>query len=187
MITKAPRTIIYDWSINKNRNRATVIILVLACLWMLLIPWFMSPQLDPFVARIGLGTYTLTWLLIVLGIIAIHEGLHGVFFWLYSRHLSFGVKWKTKFGPAPYATSSGRMFTKRQYQMIGFAPQFLSATLLVFGIVTHDAISALLLMAAAANLAGGCIDIWSIYEIQRLPENILVEDTSDGFKVWSAD
>lgn len=180
------RALIYDWSIRKGKKKLVVAIMVLACLGLIVVPIVMSPMTEPLVLKIGLGAYCLIWLALIFAIVVTHEALHGLFFYLFSRKVSFGVKWKTKFGPAPYASSPGTLFSKRQYQMIGFAPQFLSALLLIVGVFLHAPALAILVMAATANLAGGCVDMWSIYELQRMPKDILVEDTSDGFKVWQS-
>jgi hypothetical protein len=163
-----------------------MIVILLAGLGILAVPFLMAPTITPLVQRIGMGTYVLMWLSLIIGMVIIHEGLHGLFFWIYSRKVNFGVKWKTRFGPTPYASSPHSLFTKRQYQMMGIAPQILTAVLLCSGgAFAHVPIAAIGIMVAATNLGGGCVDLWAAFEIQRMPKDILVEDTGDGFKVWS--
>ncbi len=185
MNTDTTRTILYQWDIRKGKDKTSLLAILLGSLLMLSLPTLLSPQLTPIVLHIGLIGYSLTWLGLLLGIVIIHEGLHGLFFWTYSRRVKFGVKWKTKYGPTPYATSPNSVFTRPQYQIIALAPQILTAVLFVLSSFLDSSSSAILIIVAIMNLGAGCIDIWSALKVQSFPKKALIEDTQDGFTVWS--
>jgi hypothetical protein len=179
------RTLLFDWSIHNNKNKAVIVILVLVCLALIAIPIVLSPFTSDMIMKIGFGQYCAIWLALILAITIIHEGLHGVFFYYYSKKVRFGVKWKSKFGPTPYASSPDSLFTKKQFQVISLAPQILTVAVMFAGTFFSLPIFAMCVIFGVANLGGGCIDLWTAYELQKLPDDIMVEDTKDGFRVWA--
>jgi flagellar basal body-associated protein FliL len=188
MTTSTPgMTPIYDWGINNKKNRGFLVILIISIIMLTAIPIAVTPMVYPFIYKIGLWAYTIMWVALIISIIVIHEGLHGLFFYLYSKHVNFGIRWKTKVGPTPYATANGQLFTKRQYQMVAIAPQIMTlAVIFAIQLLTNNLPAvAIIIMIAAINLGGGCADLWCVYQLQRFPDDILVEDTKDGFKVWA--
>ena len=179
-------TEIYDWNVNQKKNKLFRLILVLACLIMVAIPIAVTPMVYPLIDHIGIGYYSIIWLALIISMVVIHEGLHGIFFYAYSKHVNFGIRWKTKVGPTPYATANGQFFTKRQYQIIGLAPQLFTIALIsITWLLTSLPALAIVIMVAATNLGGGSADLWAVYELAKLPDNIMVEDTKDGFRVWA--
>lgn len=132
------------------------------------------------------------WIAIPLSVVLsfvgvlIHEGLHGLFFWLYSGKAQFGAKLWTHMGPVFYATSAGSRFTRLQYAQIGLAPQLL--TLFCFtAVVSFQLPAALfyfLIMVGSQNLGGGTFDMYATYRVSRLPSGCLIEDVKDGWKVY---
>lgn len=174
-----------EWSINKSSKKAKLII-VGSCIALVVFFSLISPVTASIFETINPITWGLTWIAIVIAIVVLHEIMHGLFFWLYSKRVQFGVKWSV-LGANPYATSKGSRFSKRQFQMIGIAPQLLTLALFILAVATFQLninVSIFALMGAATNLAGGCVDIYSVYQVGRCPNVILVEDTGDGFKIW---
>lgn len=178
-----------EWSIRKSSKWDKLFILGSA---IALIVFFimMSPVTNYIFETVNPVVWGLAWLVVVIALVVIHEALHGLFFWLYSERVQYGIKWKTVFGPTPYATSIGSKFTKRQFQMIGIAPQLLTVVLLGLSLATFrvsSPVSMFALMSAMTNLAGGCVDIYSAFQVGRYSNAILVEDTGDGYKIWQQD
>jgi hypothetical protein len=147
----------------------------------------LTPLIAPILIQLGSLKWILIWLAIIITLVALHELMHGLFFWLYSKKVQFGVKWKSKFGPTPYATSPDSLFTKHQFQMIALAPQILSIMALILSVAlfhTNSTISTFALMFAMTNLAGGCIDLYSVFQLMKYPDSVLLEDTGDGYRIW---
>lgn len=118
--------------------------------------------------------------------IAIHEGLHGLFFKVYGKFVQFGFKAWTKVGPVFYATSAGNMFTRFQYMQISLGPQIFTALCFAVVIVFHlPAIFWMVILTMGAqNLGGGIFDMYAAYRVLKLPRGAMIEDVKDGWKVY---
>lgn len=184
MGTSANLAILCDWNLHSKKfKRVTALVMGLAIAVLCVIPMLLSPITLPIVMEMGLGVYAMMWIGVFVGITIIHEGLHGLFFYWYSRKVSFGVKW-SRLGPTPYATARGQVFTKKQYRMIAVAPQALSVAFIIVAIPFGIPMLAFGLIAAIGNLGGGCIDLYTAWFLHYFPDDVMVEDTSDGFRVW---
>lgn len=122
----------------------------------------------------------------VIVVIVLHEGLHGLFFWVFGGKVRFGASFRTGMGPAFWASSPGGLFSKNQFQIIGLAPQLLTMLLLL--LLTFASLPNILaypiLLGAAFNVGVGCLDIFTIFLLRRYPKGVLVEDTKDGLRIW---
>jgi len=118
--------------------------------------------------------------------IVLHEGLHGLFLWIFSKKVQFGATLKSSYGPIFYATSRGSLIPRIKFQTTMLAPQILTILpLLALALATlPDTLANGLLVVAALNLGGSCIDIWGFFLLQKYPRTVLVEDTEDGCKIY---
>ena len=120
-------------------------------------------------------------LLIIFITVTIHELVHGLFFWLFSKS-------RPQFGIGPgyaYAAAPDWFFPKGQYLIIGMAPL---VVLTVIGLIAI-AFAPLgwlpaIFLVIVFNAGGAIGDIYVCLRIGLEAPNIWVKDTGDGFEVY---
>lgn len=116
----------------------------------------------------------------------LHEGLHGIMFWLYTKRVKFGVKFDKIFWVMPYATSPGSKLRRGQLVRVALAPQIATIIMLVacLSISPGWVLPRLLFWMAMFNFAGGALDIYMSIWLFRFKPNILIEGTIDGAVIY---
>lgn len=182
------------WDFNLKRDWRTGLLLQAAGIGLFLLFGIglgalirrLRPDLDFQQALFGAwDSWALVGLLLfsMMLVISLHEGVHGLFFWVFTRvQPVFGLGW----GYA-YACAPGWYFTRGQYAVIGLAP----FVLLSFAGIVLIAVSPAVWIGALfwlvlLNASGAVGDFWFIARILREPSDILVEDTGDGFRVYGS-
>ena len=117
-------------------------------------------------------------------VVVLHEGLHGLFFRLFGGDVSFGVKWKTIFGPVFWASSS-KLFPRVQSQTVALAPQLLTIVMLVVAVQLSATAQWLCLLMAGMNICGGAFDMYVAMRLRKFARACLVADTRDGVQVFA--
>lgn len=138
------------------------------------------------------GDFTLTLPFLALGIVGLivttavtlvlHELVHGVFFWLFTRaRPRFGIGLTYAYAAAP-----GWYIPRGRFLTTGLAPLIVltAAGLLVLPIVPYPA-AILLLVALFVNAAGAIGDLYMVWRIVLAPRGVLIEDQGDGVR-WFA-
>jgi len=125
-------------------------------------------------------------LLSLLGIAAgqmvLHELVHGVFFWLFTRSRpTFGFRGWYAFAAAP-----GWFLPRGQYLVVNLAPFVLLSVLgiLLLAVVPTGALAAIL-AGTVMNAAGAVGDLWVVFLILRERRPIVIEDLGDGFNFYA--
>ena len=124
----------------------------------------------------------LVLLFITIGMVFLHEGIHGLFFWLFTGDKPrFGFKVVYAFAGAP-----DWYITKLPYIWIGIAPVVVITILglLILLIVPEGWILPILLFMTM-NASGASGDIYTIFWLLRKPDNILLNDSGDRVLVFS--
>jgi hypothetical protein len=124
------------------------------------------------------------WLLLVATNTVIHEIIHGIFFWLFTRSRPvFGITLAYAYAAAPDWYIPGS-----QYWMIGLAP------LLVIGAVGLWVIAFSppawwfgVAVVVAFNTGGAVGDIWVVYKLLRTSPLCLVKDTGHSIAFYQAE
>ncbi len=122
------------------------------------------------------------WVIVTLvPVILLHELVHGLFFWWFSRDRPrFGLGWGYAYAAAP-----DWFFEKRQYLVIGLAP--LAGISLLGGLLiglTPVSWSAAWVSAMLLNAAGAMGDAYICWKIGREPADVWIRDTGDGFEIY---
>lgn len=112
-------------------------------------------------------------------ILIIHELIHGLFFWLFSRKkVTFGFK-----QGLAYASCPGFLFSKTQFFITLSSPFIvITALLLILQLSLFHPIVMLFLLSWHASACAG--DFYMIKLIRKAPANIRVEDTASGIDLW---
>ncbi|WP_192988286.1 DUF3267 domain-containing protein [Carnobacterium mobile] len=117
----------------------------------------------------------------LLGIIVVHELIHGLFFKL------FNTEGKVKFGfknGLAYATSPNSFYSKRNFLIILMAP-FITITLLLFLMYLFCLIPPYAFIWLASIHASTCVgDFYFSYLVIKAPKNSYVEDTEQGINIY---
>ncbi len=136
----------------------------------------------PINSSVNLSTFFQGIVGVIIGgffILIIHELIHGLFFWLFSRKK---VKFGFKQGLA-YATCPGFLFSKKQFFITLSSPFIvITAILLMLQYSLFHPMVILFLISWHASACAG--DFYMIKIIIKAPANILIEDTESGIDLW---
>jgi hypothetical protein len=117
-------------------------------------------------------------LLCIIFVLFIHEMVHGMFFWIFTKERpKFGLR-----GGYAYASAPDWYLPKYQYIVVGLSP-FLVISILGMLFATFLATSLLpyLLVIVSFNAAGALGDMIVVAWIMRQEQTILVKDQGDKF------
>jgi hypothetical protein len=118
---------------------------------------------------------------VIVGIIVLHEAIHGILFLVLGAKPRFGLKLIGKFLPVAYATSTVPIL-RNQYLLVCLGPFLLTLFLLLIAILAPtENLAAAALMAMAMNASGSVGDIIAANKVRRHNRSELFEDTEDGF------
>lgn len=180
--------LIEDWKLKNlpRRKRAGVFILGISSVFLVVYLGGYLFGVDAKSAAGNLALWAVMLLAILVAVVVLHEGLHGLFFWIFSGKVRFGAKLKTPMGPVFWASSPGSLIPRTKFQIIALAPQSLTVVLfLILALVPlSNTLAYVLLVAAALNLSGGCLDIFVAILLRRYPRSVLIKDMKEGFEAY---
>jgi Putative zincin peptidase len=145
--------------------------------------WLRPGLIQTFSAGVEIRLLDLFVLVISLVVfLALHELVHGAFFWIYSRSWpKFGLR-----SGYAYAAAPGWYFPRRQYLVIALAPFVLLTILgMILLAVVPVGMLAAILFGMVTNAAGAVGDIWIAFMIIKERRTIVIEDLGDGFHFYS--
>lgn len=137
-------------------NVAATVLFVVWIVLFLKIAASLHPELNTIEIRVGSLLQILPILVLPIFSIVLHELVHGVFLWLFTREFPrFGLK-----GLFAYASSPGWYIPRNQYVVVALAP-FVLITLTGIGCLLFLPLSAALpvILIMAANAAGAVGDM----------------------------
>lgn len=166
-----------DKKLIRNLNLISIPLFILFfVLFTVLTMWYREP---------GETKFTLLEMIIgivsLVGIIILHELIHGIFFKL------FNTKGKVKFGfknGLAYATSPNSFYSKGKFQIILLEP-FVLNTLFLYVLYHLRLLNPYPFVLLASIHASACVgDFYFSYLIVKAPKNSLVEDTEQGISFY---
>lgn len=121
------------------------------------------------------------YLLLLIGTLAAHEGLHGAAILALGFRPRFGMKLRK----LVLYTTADAYFTRRQYLIITLAP-LLGITLagLPLMLLPPPAIAAWIGIAVAMNAASSIGDMWMAAVMTSFPRAALFRDEADGMSIF---
>lgn len=140
-------------------------------------PDYKADDLFSFLSGFSLLSVLFSLILMVL----LHEGIHGFFFWFFTREMPvFGYKGSYAFAAAP-----DWYLPRNQYLIVGSAP-FVLLTLVGLIIMSFSPLPAfpVLLTVLTLNAAGAFGDMYVVAKVISFPPGALVKDVGDGFTVY---
>lgn len=168
-----------DIDLEKNKKQYAIVnVLSLVLALIVLVPvWLLAPEGAEFVHELS---SLLLLLAGMIGYIFLHEAVHGVCFWAYSKQKPhFG--WKNVYAYA----ASDCYYRKGPYLVIGLAP------VVLWGVVL--ALMAVLLpvewywpvqLIQIINLSGAAGDLYVTWLLSRMPKDIWVTDSGISMQVY---
>ncbi len=116
-------------------------------------------------------------LIAVIVMLFVHEGLHGVFFWLFSRS-------RPKFAFKGYyasASAPGWYFPRRQYILIGLAPLIFITLAGIAGLAWFPKTLVLpTLLILIFNTSGAIGDLWVVGRLLAFPATTYILDSGSA-------
>jgi hypothetical protein len=128
-------------------------------------------------ALLFLGLIVVALLLVPVVVFVVHEGVHGLFFWLFTRaRPRFGYK-----GWYLYASAPGWFLSRNRFLVVGLSPLVLmTAAAIGLAMVLPPEAAAVVLIGAAFNAAGSVGDLYICARLLAVPASAVVEDRPDG-------
>lgn len=120
-------------------------------------------------------------LLIILLVLVLHEAVHGIFFWIFSRHQPiFGFK-----SGYAYAAMPDWYFPRSQYMIIGIAPFILLDVIgmIMLAIVPVNAVW-MVLVALLMNSSGAVADLAVVTWLLTKPSDTIALDKADTIELY---
>ncbi len=183
------------WGLDLARNRTTAIVLnVLGIPIFVFAGWlflraaaYLRPEIvsGEFVRRLAgqpLILY-LDFFVVVALTTLLHEFIHGVFFWIYTRSTPvFGIKLLFAYAGAPEW-----YIPRNRYAVVGLAPLVL-ISVVGFLLIPLTSLPAaqLILFGMVVNTAGAVGDIYVCGRILHLAPDVLIQDTGYVFDVYGS-
>ena len=167
-------------------NVVGLLFLVLFCyLFTLATTWLREASEQLFAFTL---TDLLLWLITIpsslIGVIILHELVHGLFFWLFTKEKPhFGFKMVYAYAAAPTW-----YIPRNQFIIIGAAPLILLtlAGLTLMASVPKSLLPALI-FSLTFNAAGAVGDLYIIWWLLAKPSNVLIQDVGDVFTIYGAE
>lgn len=144
-----------------------------------------SNSLEIFSGNIDGLAGLIRWIGLLLGVVAVmivlHEGLHGLFFWIFTgKRPVFAIRWSYAYAAAP-----GCFIPRGLYMVVGLAPLVILTTAgLALIPVVPISLLFFLVLFTALNLAGAVGDIWVVGWLLRKSPSTLVRDFGDQIEVF---
>lgn len=126
----------------------------------------------------------LVTVLLLAGVVVLHELVHGAVIRHYGGDVSYGVGLAGFVLPYAYATTTSRL-TRNQFAAVALAPLVLITAVGVPVMVVTE--SLWLLLPLAFNVAGAVGDVWMTGVLLRYPSHVTVEDSVTGFRIYGRD
>jgi hypothetical protein len=115
-------------------------------------------------------------------VVYLHEGIHGLGFWLATRTRPvFGMRNLYFFAAAP-----DWYIPRNSYLLIGLAPLLVISALCIFmmAVIPREFISAFLILAVM-NASGAVGDLWVAVLLLRQPADALANDRGDEIRIYA--
>jgi hypothetical protein len=174
-----------DLSKNKRLSillsLAAILLFVPSCVGLVLFAGWARPELTG-PRTFSLGIVAIVGLFVsVVFMLLIHELIHGLFFWMFTRS-------KPVFALRPlyaYAAAPDWFIPARQYWIVGLAPLVLIDVLgLLLIFVASPGWVMVLAFVVALNTAGSVGDLYIVARLFRLSSGSLVKDTGDRISFY---
>lgn len=129
------------------------------------------------------GISILMGLLLMLGMVVLHELLHGLAIRYYGHQARYGMKLHKG---VVYATAEGSLFWRDQYIGVCLAPLMGITPLVLFGsLFVSQTLGLWLMLVGAMNAAGAIGDLWMVKFALRYPRYALIRDEADGMRIFT--
>jgi hypothetical protein len=187
-----PKTYTLAWQVDMKKDaRLNWTLQIVGLLWFVVATWalwqivaILRPDYHieiKFETAGGMLLLFATVLLVIFITLIVHELVHGLFFWLFTKE-------KPVFGLGPgyaYAAAPDWFFPKYKYLVIGLSPLIL---LTVVGLASIPVVPAawvgIIFLAIVFNAGGAVGDLYICFRIGGERWNIRVRDTGDGFEIY---
>lgn len=129
----------------------------------------------------GLVQITLATLLLMAGMILIHEAVHGICFWYFTRSMpKFALKLTYAYAAAPTW-----YLPKKQYLVTALSPLVgLSVLGILLMLVVPREVFMALLFFLVTNASGAVGDLWVVGWLLRQPQDCYVNDRGDAVTLY---
>ncbi len=129
------------------------------------------------------GISILVGLFLMLGMVVLHELLHGLAIQFYGHHARYGMKLHKG---VVYATAEGSLFWRDQYIGVCLAPLIgITVLVLIGSVFVSQTLGLWLMLVGAMNAAGAIGDLWMVKFALRYPRHALIRDEADGMRIFT--
>ena len=116
----------------------------------------------------------------IIGVLFIHEGLHGLSAYIIGAKPHFGFKWFFAYTTFP------ERITREAYFITAITPLIIISTISILLLWFWEAGRGFTYFAFIVNLAGCVGDLWIVLTLLLYPKGALIQDTDVGYDVYIA-
>jgi hypothetical protein len=119
---------------------------------------------------------------LIIAIVPVHEFLHGMWFKIFTGHVTYGFILK-KF--VFYASAPQEKLSRNHFILVALFPQVIAIPcFIVWYLSRNPLVDYLVIVVFFMNSLGGVSDIWAALTLSRYDKKVLVEDTKTGMAVY---
>lgn len=120
---------------------------------------------------------------LVLGVLPLHEWVHGLAIARCGHRPRYGIRWAVLF-----ATSDGALFRRNEFVRIALAPLlWISLLGLALILLLPAGLASWIALGVAINAAGAIGDLWMTAAVLRYPASTLIRDEADSMRIFAAE
>ncbi len=147
--------------------------------------FFFTALYTLFTGKVGFNVTSGTILILIalyIGIVILHELIHGVFISIYGGkpHYGAGI---TYYLPYLYTTTK-TIFLRNQFIVIAIAPLIMISLVGVGLMAAFPSIAHWALISLVVNASGAVGDLWLTRNLLRCPKHVLLEDRKTGMIIY---
>jgi hypothetical protein len=111
--------------------------------------------------------------------IFLHEGIHGLFAYIFKARPKFGFRYVF------FYTKLSGLIKRNYYLYIVIGPFILLNFIFLFLFITYPILRSYLFLSFTLNTAGSVGDMWSFFTMLRYKKEYLIKDTMEGYEIYS--
>jgi hypothetical protein len=174
---------------NVTIDRPAVIKIIIICALLTIISVFCILSLTSvysLATRASHRGYLDLLLLSCVGVLIVHELVHGIAYKVLGGKPKYGVRLQAGILPILYTSSVGTRLSLRHMLFVGLSPFFV-VSISTSLIAAVPLLSGYAFAAFAVNFVGSAGDLWLASQLWRYRhyKRVVVEDTENGFKIFA--
>ena len=132
------------------------------------------------IGALGILYWFIVNIVVYILVMFLHEGIHALAFAFWGGKPYFGAKLPV----ALFCGAKNQIFRRNHYLVVGLAPLVLISIAGILLTLFSPVLATYTLFGTIGNFSGAAGDLWVAMKLWHQPQDVLVEDTETGYRVW---